>query len=357
MKTRSRGDRGDPLHPRGSFRFWRLVTRGSSKIDLQALGDTLVTVRSRIPSDSPLSVFSEGDLQAIFGAASTRAFAAGQAIVSEGEPGDSMFFVLEGHAEARGLTELSFINPGHRRSATIVATTDGTVQVLDQASIRSLIVSHPTAIITLLQRTCAFLVDAERNLIADLRRRNAELEETIAHLDFTRNRLTQEEATARKDALTGLYNRRCFDHELPIFMERAGAIDRGLALIAMDLDHFKPLNDTLGHAAGDHVLRGVGTILRTHARETDLPCRIGGDEFILALADIDEPAAQSRAEVLRAAIEGLPHPGNERGLRITATLGGTLLRAGEGPEEFMHRADEALYDAKRDGRNRVAWRR
>src|SRR5207247_2295823 len=125
----------------------------------------------------------------------------------------------------------------------------------------SLIATHPSAIFTLLRRTCAFLVDAERNLIANLRRRNVELEETVKKLEFTRSRLTQEEETARTDGLTGLYNRRGFDAELPNFIERARAIGSGLALIAMDLDHFKPVNDTLGHAAGDFVLRGVGKIL------------------------------------------------------------------------------------------------
>ncbi len=84
-------------------------------------------------------------------------------------------------------------NPGHRRSATVVATTASRLQVVDQQSIQSLITSHPRAVFTLLRRTCAFLVDAERKLIGELQRRNDQLKETITRLDFTSRKLTQEE--------------------------------------------------------------------------------------------------------------------------------------------------------------------
>ncbi len=308
-------------------------------------------------------------MQAIFAACAPRACTAHEVIFSEGDSGDAMFFLVEGQAEAKihgGKTvrtygpgsyfgELSFINPGHRRSATLVATTDARLQVLHQANIPALIKSHPNAICTLLQRTCAFLVDTERNLIADLRRQNAELHETIKRLDLTRTRLSQEEAHARTDALSGLSNRRAFEAELPNFMERAKAISAGLALIAIDLDHFKPVNDTLGHGAGDFVLREVGRILRDGVRKTDFPCRIGGDEFFVILSDTTEVGARNRAEVLREAIGSFTHPGNEQGIRITTTMGGTLYRPAESVADFMHRADEALYAAKRAGRNRVGW--
>ncbi len=326
-------------------------------------------MNTTFPADSPLSIFSEDEVRAIFDAGSTRSLAAGDVIVTEGEAGDSMFFLLEGNAEAQlasGLVvrhyeagsyfgELSWINPGHLRSATILASTAVRLQELDQSSIATLISGHPNVIFTLLRRTCAFLVDAERNLISDLRRRNSELQETIKKLDFTRNRLSEEEEAARRDALTGLYNRRCFDDELPMFIERAQAIGCGLAVVSMDLDHFKPVNDTLGHAAGDAVLRGVGKVLRENLRKTDLPCRIGGDEFIFLLSDVTEEDARKRAEDVRNAVGTMPHPGNDQGIRCTGTLGGTLYRAGETPAEFMHRADEALYAAKRAGRNQVGW--
>lgn len=328
------------------------------------------SMRTSFPADSPLHAFSDSELDAIFAAGSERRVAAGDVILSEGEPGDSMYFLVDGQCEARlhsGKTvrtygpgsyfgELSFINPGHRRSATIVATAPSRLQVLDQQSVESLLTSHPRAVFTLVRRTTAFLVDAERSLVTSLREQNAELQRTIESLDFTRRRLSQEEEAARTDGLTGLYNRRAFDAELGAFVERATAISRGLALLAIDLDHFKPVNDTLGHAAGDFVLREVGKILRETIRSTDLPCRIGGDEFIVLLADLPEAVARRKAEALRAAVGAFPHPGNDQGIRITTTMGGTMYRPGESAEAFLHRADEALYDAKRAGRNRVGWR-
>jgi diguanylate cyclase (GGDEF)-like protein len=326
-------------------------------------------VRFSFPPDSPLHAFADDEVEAIFAAGTLRGVPAGEPILVEGEPGDSMFFLVEGKAEAKlhsGKTvrsygpgsyfgELSFINPGHRRSTTVLATSDAKLHVLDQSSVATLIASHPKAIFTLLRRACAFLVDAERNLITDLRRQNAELQETVKKLEFTRARLSQEELTARTDALTGLFNRRCFDAELPNFIERAKAIGGGLALIAMDLDKFKPVNDTMGHPAGDFVLRGVGKILLEGVRKSDLPCRVGGDEFMLLLADLSEDEARNRAEAIRNAIGKLEHPGNERGIQITSTMGGTLYRPGEAGADLVHRADEALYEAKRAGRNRLGW--
>ncbi|MBS1151596.1 MAG: hypothetical protein H6Q89_3294 [Myxococcaceae bacterium] len=326
-------------------------------------------MRLNFPPGSALHAFADDDVEALLAAGSPRACAANEVIFAEGEGGDSMFFLLEGQAEAQihgGQTvrsygpgsyfgELCFINPAHHRSATLVATTAARLQVLDQSSVRSLMTSHPGAICTLFRRACVFLVDTEKSLVASLRRRNDELQDTIKRLDFTARRLSQEEETARTDGLTGLSNRRAYDAELPVFIDRARAIGSGLALIAIDLDHFKPVNDTLGHAAGDFVLREVGQILKAKVRKTDLACRIGGDEFTVVLTDLDEEMAKKRAEVLRAAIGSFPHPGNDQGIRITTTMGGTLYRAPESAADFMHRADEALYAAKRAGRNRVAW--
>ena len=326
-------------------------------------------MRFDFPPGTSLHAFSDSDVEALLAAGSTRLCAADEVIFAEGDGGDSMFLLLEGQAEAKlhgGATvrtygpgsyfgELCFINPEHHRSATLIATTPSRLQVLDQTSVRSLMTSHPNAICTLFRRACVFLVDTEKSLVASLRRRNDELQETIKRLDSTARLLSQEEETARTDGLTGLSNRRAYDAELPVFIERARAGGKGLALLAIDLDHFKPVNDTLGHAAGDLVLREVGKILREKVRKTDLACRIGGDEFTVLLSDLNLEMAQKRAEVLRAAIGSFPHPGNDQGIRITTTMGGAIYRAPETIEEFMHRADEALYAAKRAGRNRVAW--
>ncbi len=326
-------------------------------------------MRTDFPPESPLHLFTDEELRAVFAAGSEKTCAVDEVIVTEGQRGDSMFFVLDGYVGARldsgamvrsyapgsYFGELSFINPGHRRSATIIATTSAKLLVVDQASVQSLLDTHPRVVFTLLRRACAFMVDAERNLISDLRRRNTELQDTIKKLEFTRRRLSEEEETSRTDTLTGLYNRRAFDLEVPGFIERALALRSPLAMLVMDLDAFKPVNDTLGHAAGDAVLCGVAKVLQQGVRKSDLPCRFGGDEFVIVLADLDEAAARERAEVLRAAIGTMPQVGSERGICVTATMGGTLLREGETAEAFLHRADEALNTAKRAGRDRLGW--
>lgn len=323
----------------------------------------------RFPADSPLHLFTEDEVKAIFAAGHERTCAIDEVIVTEGEPGDSMFFLLDGFVGARlesgamvrsyapgsYFGELSFINPGHRRSTTIVSTTKAKLQVIDQASIESLLLSHPPVVFTLLRRACSFLVDAERNLISDLRRRNSELRETLQKLEFTRTKLSEEELTSRTDFMTGLSNRRGFDEAFPLFLDRSMALGSGLALIAMDLDQFKQVNDALGHAAGDEVLRNVGAVLLKSVRRSDLPCRFGGDEFFLLLGDLDAKTAQARAEALRVAIGSMPHPGTDTGLRVTATMGGTMYELGETAEQVMQRADEALYAAKRAGRDRLTW--
>ncbi len=322
------------------------------------------------PPDSPLYLFTEEELRAVLANGTERICAVDEIILREGDAGDSMFIVLEGFAGARlesgpmarsygpgsYFGELSFINPGHRRSATIFAITPVKLCVVDQASIASLQVSHPRIIFTLLRRACAFLVDAERQLISDLRRRNSELRDALDALAVTRAKLTDEEERARTDAVTGLSNRRAFDEAWPRFVERSTRQGTGVALLAMDLDSFKELNDTLGHAAGDALLQGVGRALAQGVRRTDLPCRFGGDEFVVLLADLDVGAARARADALRVAVGAVSHPGTERGLRVTATVGGTLYRPGEGMEAVLRRADEALYEAKRDGKNRVGWK-
>ena len=322
------------------------------------------------PPESPLHLFTAEEVKALFAAGRELECAADEVIVREGDRGDSMFFVLDGYAGARiegGATmarsyhpgtyfgELSFINPGHLRSTTIIATTRVRLQIIDQASVQRLLATHPRVVFTLLQRACVFLVDAERNLMADLRRRNVELSETIKKLDLTRLRLDEEELTARTDFLTGLTNRRGFDTELPLFIERASALNTKLAVIAMDLDGFKDINDSLGHGAGDELLRGVGRLLLKGLQRTDLPSRSGGDEFLLLVEGLDEPSVRSRAEVVRAAIGVMPHPGNERGLRVTATMGGAFARPGESAAALVNRADEVLYAAKRAGRDRLGW--
>jgi diguanylate cyclase (GGDEF)-like protein len=170
-------------------------------------------------------------------------------------------------------------------------------------------------------------------------------------------RVAQWQRHAKLDALTGLVNRRGF--ELAFRHELAAARRSGkpLALILLDVDHFKHYNDTLGHHAGDRALALVAGILARHTqRRGEVAARFGGDEFAIILPDTGDEAACRTAEALLADIRGLVLPVGDTTLTITATLGvhSARLDARTQGQEFFERADAALYRAKRAGRNGYA---
>lgn len=155
---------------------------------------------------------------------------------------------------------------------------------------------------------------------------------------------------ARIDFLTGAYNRRMFDSLLAAEMTRACRYEEPLSLIMLDLDHFKRVNDTRGHGAGDQVLQKLTELLSARLRSHDILSRWGGEEFLILIPQSDLPQAVALAEDLRGLVAQYDF-GN--GLRITVSFGVTSHCCGESAEAFVGRADSALYAAKRNGRNRV----
>jgi diguanylate cyclase (GGDEF)-like protein len=159
---------------------------------------------------------------------------------------------------------------------------------------------------------------------------------------------------AATDALTGLANRRSFDDELALEWRRAERVGDSLALLLIDLDDFKGINDASGHQAGDAVLRRVAAILDSGARQVDLAARYGGEEFALLAPETNILGATKLAERLRADLEAakieLPD-GTE--LSVTASFGVAVKGELERAEQLVAAADEALYEAKRSGKNRV----
>ena len=158
------------------------------------------------------------------------------------------------------------------------------------------------------------------------------------------------------DPLTGLFNRRCIDARLREELERARRHRGPVALIAIDVDRFKSLNDALGHPAGDAVLRGLAAIFRRSVRAFDICARFGGDEFAIVMPRGDDDAAARSAERIRRRVQDYwpeavsPRPA---GLRITASFGVVVSRPDTTPSGLVERADRALYAAKANGRNRV----
>jgi len=156
---------------------------------------------------------------------------------------------------------------------------------------------------------------------------------------------------ATKDKLTGLYNRHHGEKTLREASSRAQAGGNSLCLIIADIDHFKRINDTFGHLAGDRVLSDVAGILRAAARSLDTVIRWGGEEFMIVLADCVIGDAVLLAERVRTRVHA--HRDSEVG-SLTVSLGIAQLEAGETIDALIARADAALYDAKRAGRNAVS---
>lgn len=157
------------------------------------------------------------------------------------------------------------------------------------------------------------------------------------------------------DPLTELYNRRFMDEALLREMARAERHGKPVAVVLIDLDHFKHVNDDFGHDAGDALLRAVAQLMRDNVRKCDIACRFGGEELVLILPECDTSVAVSRANALREKIEQLNLPFKGGTIRATASFGvasSAELETLSG-EQLLAAADEALYAAKRGGRNQV----
>lgn len=160
---------------------------------------------------------------------------------------------------------------------------------------------------------------------------------------------------AIRDALTGLFNRGFLEEALAIEQQRAMRRGSPIGVMMLDVDHFKRFNDTFGHDAGDVLLRGIGGVLRRTVREGDMPCRYGGEEFVVILPGADLAGTRQRAEVLRAAIErwSPQHDGRSLGT-VTVSIGVAAFPLhGDTWQAMLKTADQALYAAKHAGRNRV----
>jgi two-component system, cell cycle response regulator len=158
------------------------------------------------------------------------------------------------------------------------------------------------------------------------------------------------------DALTGLFNRRYLESHLATLLDQAVTRGKPLALLVLDIDYFKSINDNHGHDAGDDVLREFALRIKRSIRGIDLACRSGGEEFVIVMPETDMAVAAMVAERLRRRIAGEPFAiaQGARAIPVTISIGIAALRGREDTAaSILKRADQALYRAKRDGRNRV----
>lgn len=193
-------------------------------------------------------------------------------------------------------------------------------------------------------------VESARREVEFHRNRNEVLEKEIEERRLAQAEL---ERLAVTDSLTGLLNRRRFFDGLEAELARARRYDRALSVLMVDVDHFKLVNDSLGHRAGDSALITVARRIESGLRDSDLACRYGGEEFAILLPEADLEEARQAAERLRSLVSAEPMVAADSHFKVTVSVGVACLDAEEGAEAFLERSDRALYRAKAQGRDRV----
>ena len=198
-----------------------------------------------------------------------------------------------------------------------------------------------------LRRVRAKLLESEAALQAS----NQRLQERLSEIEVLQKSLEEQ---VNRDALTGLFNRRYLESTLEREIARCRRENIPMAVLLLDLDHFKQVNDHYGHAGGDEMLRQLATLLVGRSRTEDVPCRFGGEEFLLLMPGSSLENALERAERLRAEFAALEAP-TERGiLRTTVSIGvAAFPQHGDSQDTLVRCADMALYAVKRGGRNGV----
>lgn len=194
------------------------------------------------------------------------------------------------------------------------------------------------------------LEEYSKTLEQKVTHRTRELESLLKLLEGEKEKL---KVMAETDALTGLYNRRAFFELGAQLIEQYFRRDQVVTVIMIDIDHFKQINDTNGHAAGDQVLVELSGLMKKMFRSMDVIGRVGGEEFAIICVNADFVANPIPLERFRLAIEEYPVRFNRKEIRFTISIGATLGEKGDGIEELFLKADHLLYEAKKLGRNRV----
>jgi diguanylate cyclase (GGDEF)-like protein len=305
-------------------------------------------------SDSHLlpSVPTPEERAVLSAAGNARAVLPGEQLFRRGDDAQCMYLIESGEVRLRfedGLAD-KILSPGmyfgelsvfvgqHQRFATAVMETEGVLIEISSDAFSRLLDREPGVIARFMQRSFTYLVSGEQQLMQSLRRRNEDLMQTLDTLRQTRSELSVAQQLVRSDDLTGLSNRRGLYRFLDE-TSRYPLAGKRLALLLIDIDHFKRLNDTSGHLAGDSALRAVADEVRRIAGPLELPCRLGGDEFAI---------------VLRVADEGALRLPSLREQSLTVSVGGVFCSDPGGWSSWYSQGDLALYEAKSRGGDR--WR-
>jgi diguanylate cyclase len=197
--------------------------------------------------------------------------------------------------------------------------------------------------------------DAVARMLEANKKLATRLEDAEHKIQIQAEEIRTQQSEARTDALTRLANRRAFDACLEDNISQFGTSGRPFSMLVLDVDHFKQFNDVHGHQAGDEVLRCVGRTLTRIVKSGDLPCRYGGEEFAVIMANTKIAEGQVAAERVRKAIENMAVQFAGKSLRVTASIGLAESVADEDGAQLVRRADDGVYASKNAGRNCSHW--
>ncbi len=197
--------------------------------------------------------------------------------------------------------------------------------------------------------------DREEHLSQQLDQLNHQVQSLEKQASDAKKMLEEQEYQATIDPLTKVPNRQAYTQRLEQEYQRFKRYKHDLGLLVLDVDHFKNINDTYGHLAGDKVLQLIARTVQKALRETDFIARFGGEEFVILLPEQTKEQVTKVAEKIRSLVEACPFRFKETPVTITVSVGVSLFKEGDTPETVFERADKALYKCKHDGRNRWAF--
>ena len=296
-----------------------------------------------------------------------RGFDAGERLFARGDKGRTMFVILAGRVEldfggdlarktlgpGEFFGELGLLIGDHVRSAGARVLADTEMVELGADELERLLDRDPRMVAQFLHRAITRIVRNEQVLTHRLRRHNHELQDALDRLRAATQALTRSEELVRRDDLTGLGNRRACQAQVDRMVREQRLVEHALLLV--DCDAFKRVNDVYGHQVGDRVLQNVANILTSVAGSDDTACRFGGDEFALLVRARDQADLQRMAEFIVGTARGLAAVQTEPPAICTLSIGGCWIDPDADWSDWYARADAALYQAKHGGGDGIAW--
>lgn len=260
-----------------------------------------------------------------------------------------------GEVQRREDSRLSGQSLGNRMDSEVVTLTNNVHNSEDLAGLQAGVIDSldrmQAHVRVHLEEESARLESAEADA-AQLRKQMRRLEHDTFDL---RRQVAQSYREAMRDPLTGLPNRRAYDERVAQEYARWKRFGDPLALLVLDIDNFKSINDTFGHSSGDKALAMIGKILGERVRETDFIARYGGEEFVALLTGAQREDVSRVAEAMRAGVQDGGLHAKGRPVKVTVSIGAAVFGVGDSLDAAFDRADKALYAAKRQGKNRVVF--